>query len=607
MTWPSPAYGCARRSPCWEPLSDPLGCVVMRLAPVARRRRPPPSPCARAAATAGTASASDDGAAARWRSGFYPYAFVAERVGGDGRRRSRTSPSRAASRTTSSSRPQQVGALARGRPRRLLRGLPAGRRRGRRAAGRRPGVRRAVGGRAARRRASTPTSEHADEHDDEARRRPARLARPAAARDDRRRALADRLAELDPDGADGLPRARRRSCGTELTALDDELRAGLGDLRAHARSSPATTPSATSPTRTVWSRSPIAGLSPEDEASPAAAGRGRGARPRQDGVTTIFFEELVSPKVAESLAREVGATGDRPDPLEGRAGDRRLPHRHARQPGDACARRSAARERDGAEPGRPPAVGVGRRTTAGPALRGVDLQRRRRRGRRRARRQRLGQEHPGPGGRSGCCRWRPARSSCSARRRERFRDWPRIGYVPQRAGAGDRRARPPCARSSRPAGCALHRLAPAARRPTARPSTRALDAVGLADRARRQRRARCPAGSSSGSSSPGRWPASPTCSCWTSRPPASTSPARRRSPRRCAALVARGTTVVLVAHELGPMHAAHHARRDAWPTAGCCTTAPPPEPDHLHLHDPEHAHPVHERTRRRRSPAWGLR
>jgi hypothetical protein len=33
---------------------------------------------------------------------------------------------------------------------------------------------------------------------------------------------------------------------------------------------------------------------------------------------------------------------------------------------------------------------------------------------------------------------------------------------------------------------------------------------------------------------------------------------------------------------------------------------PPPEPDHLHVHDPEHAHPVHD-VRDSTSAAWGLR
>jgi zinc transport system substrate-binding protein len=38
---------------------------------------------------------------------------------------------------------------------------------------------------------------------------------------------------------------------------------------------------------------------------------------RQKGVTTIFTEELVSPKVAETLAREVGVTTKVLNPLEG--------------------------------------------------------------------------------------------------------------------------------------------------------------------------------------------------------------------------------------------------------------------------------------------------
>jgi hypothetical protein len=33
---------------------------------------------------------------------------------------------------------------------------------------------------------------------------------------------------------------------------------------------------------------------------------------------------------------------------------------------------------------------------------------------------------------------------------------------------------------------------------------------------------------------------------------------------------------------------------------------PPPEPDHLHVHDPEHAHPVHD-VHDSTSAAWGLR
>jgi zinc transport system substrate-binding protein len=60
----------------------------------------------------------------------------------------------------------------------------------------------------------------------------------------------------------------------------------------------------------------ITGLSPESEPSPhrlAAVAR----EARSTGATTIFFETLVSPKVAETVAREVGATTAVLDPLEG--------------------------------------------------------------------------------------------------------------------------------------------------------------------------------------------------------------------------------------------------------------------------------------------------
>ena len=38
---------------------------------------------------------------------------------------------------------------------------------------------------------------------------------------------------------------------------------------------------------------------------------------RDVGATTVFFETLVSPRLAETVAREVGATAAVLDPLEG--------------------------------------------------------------------------------------------------------------------------------------------------------------------------------------------------------------------------------------------------------------------------------------------------
>jgi zinc transport system ATP-binding protein len=59
------------------------------------------------------------------------------------------------------------------------------------------------------------------------------------------------------------------------------------------------------------------------------------------------------------------------------------------------------------------------------------------------------------------------------------------------------------------------------------------------------------------------------------------------------ALVVRGTTVILVAHELGPLHPLI-TRAVTMADGRVLHDGPPPEPDHLHLHDPEHAHPLHD-------------
>ncbi|GAA3812674.1 zinc ABC transporter substrate-binding protein [Sphaerisporangium flaviroseum] len=61
----------------------------------------------------------------------------------------------------------------------------------------------------------------------------------------------------------------------------------------------------------------ISGLDPEAEPSPARIAEVAGIA-RQERVTTIFTEELVSPKVAEVLAKEVGAKTAVLNPIESR-------------------------------------------------------------------------------------------------------------------------------------------------------------------------------------------------------------------------------------------------------------------------------------------------
>jgi zinc transport system substrate-binding protein len=59
----------------------------------------------------------------------------------------------------------------------------------------------------------------------------------------------------------------------------------------------------------------ISGLSPEAEPTPDRLAELK-ALVERDGVTTIFTEELVSPKVAETVAQETGATTAILNPLE---------------------------------------------------------------------------------------------------------------------------------------------------------------------------------------------------------------------------------------------------------------------------------------------------
>ena len=126
--------------------------------------------------------------------------------------------------------------------------------------------------------------------------------------------LGDRLAERSPDRAAGF-RQRAAELETELRALDGQLRAGL---RSCQRTQLVTSHDAYGYLAGAYGleQVPIAGLSPEDEASPGRLAE-IATQARADGVTTIFFEELVSPKVSESLAREVGATATVLSTLEG--------------------------------------------------------------------------------------------------------------------------------------------------------------------------------------------------------------------------------------------------------------------------------------------------
>jgi zinc transport system substrate-binding protein len=112
----------------------------------------------------------------------------------------------------------------------------------------------------------------------------------------------------------GEEEAARELAG-KLRALDQELRAGLADCR---RRELVTTHDAFGylAERYGLETIPITGNSPEAEPSPrdleAVAGL-----VEERGVTTVFTETLVSPEIAETVAREAGARTADLNPLEG--------------------------------------------------------------------------------------------------------------------------------------------------------------------------------------------------------------------------------------------------------------------------------------------------
>lgn len=105
------------------------------------------------------------------------------------------------------------------------------------------------------------------------------------------RELADDLAALDRDFATGLARCERHTIVTSHDAFG--YLAGYG-LEVE----------------------PITGLAPDAEPTPADLARLQELI-REQGITTVFSERLVSPKTAETLAADLGIRSAVLDPIEG--------------------------------------------------------------------------------------------------------------------------------------------------------------------------------------------------------------------------------------------------------------------------------------------------
>jgi zinc transport system substrate-binding protein len=126
--------------------------------------------------------------------------------------------------------------------------------------------------------------------------------------------IADRLAQRDPAHAADL-RGRAAKLRGQLEALDREYTTGLAQCQRHEI---VTSHAAFGylAARYKLTQMPITGLSPEEEPTPQHLAQ-VATQARQYKTTTIFFETLVSPKVAETLAKEVGARAEVLDPIEG--------------------------------------------------------------------------------------------------------------------------------------------------------------------------------------------------------------------------------------------------------------------------------------------------
>ena len=125
--------------------------------------------------------------------------------------------------------------------------------------------------------------------------------------------MADALAKADPAN-EATYAANAQAYIAQLAALDDEFRAGLSDCE---RTTIVTSHEAFGYLADAYGLTQVGilGLSPEAEPDPRRLAELRDLVERE-GVTTIFAEELVSPKVAETLASEAGVQVAVLNPIE---------------------------------------------------------------------------------------------------------------------------------------------------------------------------------------------------------------------------------------------------------------------------------------------------
>ena len=126
--------------------------------------------------------------------------------------------------------------------------------------------------------------------------------------------ISRRLAEISPENSESYKK-NSATLTAAMAALTSEFQAGLASCRTNTM---VVSHDAFGYLAKAFGLTQvgISGLSPEAEPSPARI-KDVADIVAKEGVTTIYYETLVDPKVAQTLADETGATAAKLDPLEG--------------------------------------------------------------------------------------------------------------------------------------------------------------------------------------------------------------------------------------------------------------------------------------------------
>ncbi len=130
-------------------------------------------------------------------------------------------------------------------------------------------------------------------------------------------AVAADLAELDPGHATSYL-ANAAALRADLEQLDRDFATGLADCARHLVVS-------SHGAFGYWAKydlevAPVTGLTPDAEPTPAGIARLQQLI-RDEGITTVFSERLASPELTDSLARDLGQRPAVLDPIEGLTSD----------------------------------------------------------------------------------------------------------------------------------------------------------------------------------------------------------------------------------------------------------------------------------------------